>query len=157
VKETASEKETARPEESIPPPPLVVLEEPSSTEVIAIEEVAYEVGTTIELNNVYFDLDKATLKGESQKELNRLADLLFDYPHMEIEISGHTDDTGTVEHNSFLSKARAQAVAAYLIHKDIDKERLSFTGHGSAIPVATNDTDEGRMKNRRVEFKVMKR
>jgi outer membrane protein OmpA-like peptidoglycan-associated protein len=135
---------------------MVEVEERATTEEVAMEEVKYEVGTTIELTNVYFDFDKADLLPESQKELNKLADLLFDYPYMEIEVGGHTDNKGKADYNLRLSDARAQAVVAYLLHKKVDKDRLKFKGYGSSLPLKDNDTEEGQKANRRVEFKITK-
>jgi outer membrane protein OmpA-like peptidoglycan-associated protein len=149
-----NEKVSPKPKESRPAKPLVVVEERADTEEVEISEVEYEVGTTIELRNIAFEIDKAELLPESQKELNRLADLMHDHPFMAIEISGHTDDTGSATYNQRLSEARAQAVAAFLMHKDVEQKRLDFKGFGSIMPVASNDTEEGRKMNRRVEFKV---
>ena len=113
-----------------------------------------EVGTTIVLNNIFFDFDKSTLRDESFPELERLLKLLNDYPSLKIEISGHTDNKGTAAYNKTLSEARAKSVVDYLLGKGIKKERLTFVGYGFDKPIATNDTDEGRQMNRRTEFKV---
>ncbi|NNC83043.1 MAG: OmpA family protein [Flavobacteriales bacterium] len=149
------ERLSRRPLESKPDEDLIVVKERASTEVVAIQQVHYEVGTTIELNNIQFEFDKAELLPSSQKELNALANVLKDHPFMEIKITGHTDDQGDEAYNQKLSEARAQAVTAYLIHKDVEKERLHFQGLGSIMPIASNSTEEGREKNRRVEFEVI--
>ena len=150
------EKESPKPAYSAPSEKLIELAEVrGSTAELELPEVKYEVGTTVELSNIFFDFDKAELLPESQKELNRLADLMTDYPLMHIELSGHTDNQGSDAYNQKLSEQRAQAVVAFLIHKDVEKERLSFKGYGSSIPLADNSTDTGRKQNRRVEFKVL--
>jgi len=151
-----NERESAKPRESMPPPPPEVVQGRVESNEVEIHEVEYEVGTTIELNNIFFEFDKAELLSESKIELNRLRDLLFDYPYMEIEILGHTDDVGRSAYNLELSHKRAQAVYNYLVENDIDIERLSFTGFGNAQPIADNSSEEGREKNRRVEIKIIK-
>lgn len=114
-------------------------------------------GETVILENIFFDIDKAELLPASYEELNKLLDLLIKYPEMEIEISGHTSNTGTPEHNLDLSNRRAKAVADFLIGNKIDKNRIVSQGYGLTKPIATNDTPEGRSKNRRVEFKILKK
>ena len=75
---------------------------------------------------------------------------------MEIEVGGHTDNKGSFEYNMQLSTRRAKAVVQYLIHGDIEENRLSYIGYGTTRHVATNDTEEGRQRNRRVEFRIRK-
>ncbi len=113
------------------------------------------VGTKIVLKNIFFDYAKATLKPESFPELDRLLKLLNDFPTLRIEISGHTDDRGSMTTNSKLSKDRANSVVNYLINKGISAGRLEFAGYAYLQPIATNKTEEGRQQNRRVEFKVL--
>ncbi len=113
------------------------------------------VGTKIVLKNIFFDYAKATLKPESFPELDRLLKLLNDFPTLRIEISGHTDDRGSMTTNSKLSKDRANSVVNYLISKGISAGRLEFAGYAYLQPIATNKTEEGRQQNRRVEFKVL--
>jgi outer membrane protein OmpA-like peptidoglycan-associated protein len=112
-------------------------------------------GASIVLNNVFFETNKWDLKPESMVELNRLVDLLSANPDKKIEIGGHTDNVGSDESNQTLSQNRAKSVVDYLVKKGIDATRLSSKGYGETTPVATNDTDEGRAKNRRTEFKVV--
>ncbi len=114
-----------------------------------------EVGKTIVLNNIFYDFDKATLRSESIAELERLILLLNDNPTMNIEISSHTDNKGTDEYNQKLSQMRAQSVVDYLIEKGIIRQRLIAKGYGESVPVAENETDEGRQQNRRTEFKIL--
>jgi OOP family OmpA-OmpF porin len=118
--------------------------------------VPLEVGSTVRLNNIFFDVNRATLRPESALELDRLADYLRANPTVEVEIGGHTDNTGTDEANRTLSQARARAVAEYLAGKGIAARRVQSRGYGESAPTASNDTDEGRQQNRRVEFKVIR-
>jgi len=113
------------------------------------------VGSKIVLNNIFFDFDESTLRDESTSELERLVKLLNDVPTLKIEISGHTDNKGSDVYNQKLSERRAKSVVDYLIEKGIEKGRLTYKGAGESEPVATNDTEEGRQKNRRTEFKVI--
>jgi len=114
-----------------------------------------EVGTSIVLNNIFFDFDRATLRSESTSELDRLTQLLKDMPRLKIEISGHTDNIGSAAYNQRLSESRAKSVVDYLISKGINKDRLEFKGYGFEQPIAGNDTEEGRQMNRRTEFKII--
>lgn len=123
--------------------------------VIDIDLQRIEVGTTIVLKNIFFDYDKATLRPESFSELNRVVAILNKQQKLKIEISGHTDNKGSLDYNKQLSKARAKTVVDYLITKGISADRLTFEGYAFEKPIATNDTDEGRQLNRRVEFKVI--
>lgn len=113
-----------------------------------------EVGSRVALRNIFFDFNKATLRKESAPELQEVIDLLKKYPAMMIEISGYTDNKGTEKINLSLSAARAKAVVTYLVAHGIAAKRLVSKGYGSANPVATNATDEGRQLNRRTEFKI---
>jgi outer membrane protein OmpA-like peptidoglycan-associated protein len=121
-----------------------------------IEVARIEPDATIALNNIFFDFKKATLKPESFPELNRIVDLMKERSTMTVEISGHADATGPDDYNMWLSEWRANAVVTYLIKKDIVKERISVTFFGETKPASTNETKEGRRKNRRVEFKIVK-
>ncbi len=114
-----------------------------------------KIGKSIVLNNIFYDFDKATLRDESKGELERLVQLMVDNKTIRIELSSHTDNRGTEEYNIRLSQERAQSVVDYLISKGISNERLVAKGYGKSIPVATNDTDEGRQLNRRTEFKIL--
>ncbi|HET6400370.1 MAG TPA: OmpA family protein [Candidatus Kapabacteria bacterium] len=109
-------------------------------------------GAAITLHNVFFETDKAELLPASFEELDRVKQLLTDHPEFKLQIAGFTDSTGTEAHNDLLSKDRAKSVVNYLTEHGIDATRLSAIGYGSQKPVATNTTEEGRAKNRRVEF-----
>lgn len=113
------------------------------------------IGSKIVLKNIFFDYGKETLRETSFPELDRLVALLNSYPNMTIEIGGHTDNHGSLKFNTDLSEARAKSVVDYLVDKGISKTRLSYKGYAYLQPIATNDTEDGRQQNRRVEFKVI--
>jgi outer membrane protein OmpA-like peptidoglycan-associated protein/tetratricopeptide (TPR) repeat protein len=112
-------------------------------------------GIAVPLENVFFEFNQYKLKPESFSELNRLIVFLKKSPKMKIEIGGHTDNTGNDEYNKKLSQQRANSVMDYLIQKGIEKESLISTGYGESKPIVSNDTESGKAKNRRVEFKVI--
>ena len=114
-----------------------------------------QVGTTIILKNIFFDYNKSTLQPESYAELDRVAEILSKQPNLKIEISGHTDNQGSLKYNTDLSESRAKTVVDYLIGKGISENRLTYKGYAYEKPIATNDTEEGRSANRRVEFKIL--
>jgi len=114
-----------------------------------------EIGNKVILNNIFFDTNRFLIKDESKTELQKLLDFLNLNKTVKIEVSGHTDNVGSDQANQILSENRAKAVYQYLIDNGIDPSRLSFKGYGETQPVATNDTDEGRARNRRTEFKIM--
>ena len=114
-----------------------------------------EVGESVVLKNVFFDFNLSVLKPESQVELDKLFVLLRQNPQMRVEISGHTDNVGSEEHNLTLSENRAKAVFNYLVSKGIREDRMRFSGYGYSVPIAPNDTEEGRALNRRTEFKII--
>ncbi len=116
-----------------------------------------EVGRSIRLNNIFFDTGKAELRPESGPELDRLVTTLNETPKMVIEVRGHTDNTGSNEINAKLSQDRADAVREYFISKGIEPDRMASKGFGETKPVSTNDTEEGRQQNRRVEFLIVKK
>ena len=116
-----------------------------------------EVGLTVRLKNIYFDYDKTTLKSESFIELNKVVDFLKQNPTVSIEISGHTDSRGSDTYNQNLSQGRSQSVVDYLSSQGIDAGRDTAHGNGESKPIDTNETDDGRANNRRVEFTVLKK
>ena len=116
-----------------------------------------KVNFTKVLRNIYFDFNKATFKGNSFEELDRLLAFMNQNPTNEVEIRGHTDNIGSAIFNKNLSQRRAEAVMKYLIDKGIDASRLQANGYGEELPMASNDDErEGRELNRRVEFKILK-
>ena len=107
------------------------------------------------LNNIYFKLNSSELEPESYPAIDAIFSMLQANPQTRIQINGHTDNTGNANKNLALSEARANSVAQYLINKKIDKNRIIIKGFGSQKPIADNSTDEGRYKNRRVEFQII--
>ena len=101
---------------------------------------------------ITFDTGKATLKPEAFTEINRIKGLLDQDPGLKFEVQGHCDSTGSAATNDKLSQQRAEAIVAALVDLGISKDRLTAVGKGSKEPIADNSTDEGRAKNRRVEF-----
>jgi outer membrane protein OmpA-like peptidoglycan-associated protein/tetratricopeptide (TPR) repeat protein len=114
-----------------------------------------EKGKEIVLRNVFFEIDSWDILSKSETELTRLYDLLSTHLKLKIEIAGHTDNTGSEEHNLNLSNNRAKEVCNYLISMGIESSRLTYKGYGASHPIADNKTDEGRSLNRRTEFKVL--
>jgi outer membrane protein OmpA-like peptidoglycan-associated protein len=106
----------------------------------------------VALYGIHFDLDKATLKPDSVKQLQHVVTLMQNYPKLKLEVQGHTDNQGKADYNVKLSQKRAETVNQYLQLFGISSERLQPKGYGQTKPVATNATDEGRAKNRRVEL-----
>jgi outer membrane protein OmpA-like peptidoglycan-associated protein len=104
------------------------------------------------LYDILFDYDQATLKQESDKQLQHIVTLLLQNPELKVEIQGHTDNEGEAEYNLNLSEKRANTVLQYLQLFGITSERLLAKGYGESQPVSSNDTEEGRAKNRRVEL-----
>ena len=119
--------------------------------------VPLEVGVPFRLNNIFFDFDKSVLKKESFPELDRMLQLMNENPEMTFEIAGHTDWIGSDEYNFGLSQRRADAVLNYFLKNGINTSRLSAVGYGESRPIATNATDEGRAKNRRVELVILEK
>lgn len=125
-----------------------------------IELKQLAVGSKIVLRNIFFDLDKATLRPESTAELQRLIKLMNDVPTLNIELGGHTDSRGSDSYNMNLSKERAKAVVDYLTKNGIDASRLKWEGYGETQLVnncanGVNCSDEEHQMNRRTEFKVL--
>ncbi|MEJ5287479.1 MAG: Outer membrane lipoprotein omp16 precursor [Candidatus Kapaibacterium sp.] len=120
-------------------------------------EFLVEKQKKVRLNNIFFDFDKYDLKPESFLELDRVVKILNENPNFNIHIEGHTDSIGTEEYNLQLSRKRAEAVRNYLVSKGIARERITIFGFGASMPVATNETEEGRALNRRVEIWFVRR
>jgi len=112
----------------------------------------------ISSTDIMFDFNKATLKPESKAALDKIGNLLIQAPDLKIEIGGHTDAKGSDKYNLKLSDERAKAVHDYLEKNfsQINPDNLVSKGYGESKPVTSNDSDEGRTKNRRVEFKILK-
>ncbi|MEZ5058876.1 MAG: OmpA family protein [Saprospiraceae bacterium] len=118
----------------------------------SFSEDIFQEGVPVTLQNVFFELNKASLSNESAFELDYLFQLLKQNSKLKIRIVGHTDNTGNDEQNLQLSRERADTVLDYLVEKGIKSSRLTAVGMGSTQPVSDNETEEGRQKNRRVEF-----
>lgn len=106
-------------------------------------------------DGVTFDVASYTLKPEFRSTLDQVAQSLIDYPDSLIDVYGHTDSTGSDAYNQTLSENRARTVMNYLISRGVPATRLRSQGFGETMPVASNDTAEGRAKNRRVEIKIV--
>ncbi|WP_437297179.1 OmpA family protein [Sorangium sp. So ce426] len=110
------------------------------------------------LQQVQFDTGKATIKKASDELLDEVAGVLKEHPEItKIEVQGHTDPRGGRAYNIKLSQARAESVTKALVQRGIEAERLASKGYGPDVPIAENDTDEGRQKNRRVQFKILEK
>jgi outer membrane protein OmpA-like peptidoglycan-associated protein/outer membrane protein assembly factor BamB len=116
-----------------------------------------EQGRTIVMDSIYFEIDRAYLKKESLDVLDRVIAILKKNPSMKIEVRGHTDSTGEKAHNQRLSERRADAVVEYMIKNGISPERLAAVGFGAEKPIASNAEEEGRKKNRRTEFYIIRK
>lgn len=121
-----------------------------------IRKVPLAVGSKFQLKNIYFDTDKFELLPQSFLEMKNLLNIMHEHPKMIIEVIGHTDSIGRHNYNLYLSRKRAKAVVRYLNENGISKARTRYKGIGDAEPLGTNDTDEGRQKNRRVEVLILK-
>ena len=114
-----------------------------------------ETGTQFRINNIFFETGKWDLLEDSFSELNRLAEFLIKNPNIIISITGHTDNIGKDKDNFNLSNKRALSVKEYLLSKNIEEPRIKAKGLGESKPIANNETDEGKQKNRRVEFEII--
>jgi len=111
-------------------------------------------GYVVTLGDVLFEVDRAELKPGAARTLDQLANALNDDPRSTISIEGHTDSTGSAQHNANLSLARAESVKSYLVTRGVDPSRVRTQGLGQDYPVASNSTEAGRQQNRRVEVVV---
>jgi outer membrane protein OmpA-like peptidoglycan-associated protein len=134
-----------------PPPPPPPAPEPGSA--AQIREDLSTKGKA--LLNVHFDVDKSTIRPDSEQLLTNAAQVLSEDPELYVFVDGHTDSTGTNAHNLALSKRRSAAVKVWLVKHGIATNRLVTRGFGEDNPVADNSTDEGKSLNRRVEFVKM--
>jgi outer membrane protein OmpA-like peptidoglycan-associated protein len=120
------------------------------------------IDKSIVLADIYYDFAKWDIRADAAQELDKLVNILYDNPEINIELSSHTDSVDTESYNQRLSQRRAESAVAYIIDAGIDKSRLIAKGYGELHPIARNtnpdgtDNPEGRQKNRRTEFKVTK-
>ncbi len=134
-----------------PPPPPKKEEPPPPPPRVEVRDNKIEIREKIQ-----FDHAKATIKEESHDLLNEIVDVIQKNPHIKkISIEGHASSEGDAAFNKRLSADRAKSVMQYLVEKGVDKNRLQSKGFGSEQPIASNDTEEGREKNRRVEFNIV--
>ncbi len=110
----------------------------------------------IVLSDLLFELNSAKLRNEHVAALDSLAKFLKSHPTINVSITGHTDSTGTERHNVGLSTRRAEGVSDYLVNSGVDFNRIAFEGFGSSRPIASNRTESGRLRNRRVEILLKK-
>lgn len=110
----------------------------------------------VALVGIHFDFDKATLRPDSAPVLAKAQALIKARPQLALEVAGHTDNVGDAAYNQKLSQQRAEAVRAWLVEHGADKAKLTAAGYGKTAPIADNDTDAGRARNRRVELACKK-
>lgn len=116
-----------------------------------------ERGVVVNLPDVLFEFDSARLTGAAQNTVGEIADVLESAPDRKISVEGHTDAVGTVEYNQRLSEDRARTVANGLITSGLPRRRVTTRGYGESQPIASNRTDSGRARNRRVEVIIENR
>ncbi len=126
------------------------------TDPLNSEDDVVKVGVPIVLEGIFFETGKSEITAESEFTLRNALTTLQSYPEIVVEISGHTDITGNYKKNLELSLKRANAVRDWLIRNGIDPSRIIAKGYGSDRPIASNETPEGRQKNRRIEFTRIK-
>ncbi len=132
------------------------LKESTAGSGVDITEV--DNGQAILLNlpdGVTFDVDSSTLKPQFRSTLDQIAGSMNQYPNSLIDVYGHTDSTGSDQYNQALSERRASTVANYLVMQGVSAARIRSQGYGETMPIASNDTIEGRARNRRVEIKIV--
>lgn len=136
---------------------LLASKQSDSTYTINIPLQPIEINAQVVLKNIFFETGKYDLKKESEAELENLYDLLTENPSVIIQINGHTDNVGKATDNLVLSNNRAKAVVNFLVKKGIAPQRLIAKGFGQTQPIADNNTEEGRAKNRRTAVEVIKK
>jgi outer membrane protein OmpA-like peptidoglycan-associated protein len=119
-----------------------------------VERVGEGIKLTLGENSVNFDFNKATLTSKAKKNLDKLVPVFKEYPDTDIQIFGHTDSKGADDYNMNLSKQRSESVKNYLSGRGLSSSRFKIVGMGETEPITTNDTDDGRALNRRVEFSI---
>jgi len=116
-----------------------------------------EIGAEVQLYNIYFETDSFRILAQSEAELQNLVSFLKSNDKLKIEIQGHTDSSGSAQANQLLSERRAKSVVDYLAGKGILSNRLKWQGYGDKVPIATNETAEGRALNRRTTIKILEK
>ena len=118
-----------------------------------VERIGEGIKITFD-SGLLFDVDRSALRDKSKANLGELATILNKYPDTNVLLEGHTDSSGTEEHNLELSRQRAQSVANYLASQDVNATRFTIMGYGEEQPIADNSTTDGRQENRRVEVAI---
>lgn len=142
-------------------PPKVTTKSPEPKDVLEnvkisdIDRSELKAGSTIRIDNIYFEADKAVIMQNSFDALDDLYNFLNRNPDVVVEIGGHTNGLASENYANKLSNDRAKSIYDYLIKRGIDKDRLQYKGYGKRSPIATNNTADGRRKNQRVEVKIL--
>ena len=154
VKETVTDTVTV--EKTVTVKDTVTVEKVVRDTVVIIKEVPVEIQKVMkDLSNALFKFGSFKL-GETEKGyLDTVAEWIKSEPEINVEIGGHTDNVGSDSYNQKLSEQRAKAVHDYIVSQGVDKSRLSYKGYGESEPIATNETEAGRQRNRRVELKIL--
>ena len=132
-----------------------VADEPSQSVKLTLRYKREGAEKPFILAGINFETGKATIRPESFPRLDAVVEFMAHKKSARVEISGHTDNVGNAKSNKTLSEQRAQACRNYIVSKGIDKKRLDAVGFGDEHPIAPNDTDEGRQRNRRIEAKEL--
>ena len=125
-------------------------------ELAGLKAQQTERGLVLTLGDVLFEVDRAELRASAVRGFSKLVTFLRDHPEREVLIEGHTDSTGSDSYNLDLSRRRAGAVQDFLVQNGVNSERLTVIGYGETYPVASNDTNDGRQQNRRVELVILR-
>jgi len=128
---------------------------PGTPKGFKVDAVGCIIEQTVILRTVNFEFNKDTLTTEAKDTLDLVAAGMASQPKLTVIISGHTDSVGADAYNQKLSLKRAEVVRAYMVGKGVAEVRLKAEGYGESKPIASNDTEEGRAENRRVEFQVL--
>jgi OmpA-OmpF porin, OOP family len=134
---------------------VVVTDEPRQNVKLTLRHKRLPPPPPFVLSGIVFDTGKAIIRSESSDRLDIVVEFMKYKKSAHVEIAGHTDNVGKPKANKALSEKRAQACRAYIISKGIDRERVEAVGYGDERPIAPNDTEEGRQKNRRIEAKEL--
>lgn len=133
---------------------------PSKEKLTAItiqkaKKIEAKIRKIISFEDINFELNNATLTEKSIKTISQIATVLKENPNVHVEISGHTDNSGEEAHNLKLSQARVDTVKNNLVNMQVSPDRIKAVGYGETKPLVSNDTEENRRINRRVEFKIL--
>lgn len=120
-----------------------------------VDAVGCPLDDTLRIYGPLFDFDSARLNANAQRLLEPVVEIFQRYPDLEVEVAGHTDSIGSADYNQRLSERRAAAVRDYLISRGIAADNLQARGYGEEEPIASNDTEDGRQQNRRVEIRIL--